>query len=106
MKISGNNGFKEIYGLTPLAKVRRIKSSIGTFTPLLQGDPNQNLTTILQNLRHQKTELMGVGVSCEDSKNAMKFQISANLGWRHLLQVLLSKLLGNFLTSHIFAFLG
>ena len=59
----------------------------------------------MQNLRYQKTELMGVGVSCEDSKNAIKFQISANLGWRHLLQVLLSKLLGNFLTSHIFAFL-
>ena len=35
MKISENNGFKEIYGLTPSAKVRRIKSSIGTFTPLL-----------------------------------------------------------------------
>ena len=35
MKISENNGFKEIYGLTPLAKVRRIKSSIGPFTPLL-----------------------------------------------------------------------
>ena len=35
MKISENNGFKEIYGSTPLAKVRRIKSSIGPFTPLL-----------------------------------------------------------------------